>query len=165
MRSMMMYPFVPKSTASLRPGQFWAVPLADGRFAGGRVAQLGFSTIPTPSRAFFGGLQDWIGPAEPSGGDIAGAAILAWGVLHIRAITRLGGRVLGERDLALDGIAPPRQLSATGGTGTQLLVGAEPSRLATPSEWGTLPVLSFWGYNFTQSLAERTLVRPHPGAA
>src|SRR5262249_10570900 len=34
------YPFVPRSTAYLRPGQFWAIPLSDGRFACGRVLAL-----------------------------------------------------------------------------------------------------------------------------
>jgi len=29
--------FKPKSNRHLRPGQFWAIPLADGRFAAGRV--------------------------------------------------------------------------------------------------------------------------------
>jgi hypothetical protein len=31
------YPFVPRSNAKFRPGQFWAIPLPDGRFACGRV--------------------------------------------------------------------------------------------------------------------------------
>src|SRR6476469_9439644 len=99
MRTEAMYPFVPKSTAVLRPGQYWAVPLPDGRFACGRVVQVGCSTIPTPSRAFFGGLHHWIGAAVPSAEDIAGRPIVAWGVMHIRAIANLGGEVLGERDL------------------------------------------------------------------
>ena len=31
------YPFEPKSNAHLMPGQFWGVPLSDGRWACGRV--------------------------------------------------------------------------------------------------------------------------------
>ena len=31
------YPFEPKLNKHLRPGQFWAILLADGRFAAGRV--------------------------------------------------------------------------------------------------------------------------------
>ena len=31
------YPFEPKSNAHLLPGQFWGVPLSDGRWACGRV--------------------------------------------------------------------------------------------------------------------------------
>ncbi|EKO87041.1 hypothetical protein LEP1GSC020_0876 [Leptospira interrogans serovar Grippotyphosa str. 2006006986] len=31
------YPFVPKSNRSLIPGQFWAIPLNNGKFACGRV--------------------------------------------------------------------------------------------------------------------------------
>lgn len=165
MRTEAMYPFVPKSTASLRPGQYWAVPLADGRFACGRVVQVGCSTIPTPSRAFFGGLHDWVGSAAPSADDIAGRAIVAWGVMHIQAITRLGGEVLGERDLVRDGIAPPKQLSAMGGPGAQILTGADPVRPATPDEWGEFPVLGYWGFDFIKELAEEKLVRTGPGAA
>lgn len=32
-----VYPFEPKSNAYLLPGQFWGVPLSDGRWACGRV--------------------------------------------------------------------------------------------------------------------------------
>jgi hypothetical protein len=31
------YPFVPRTNATLVPGQFWSIPLTDGRFACGRV--------------------------------------------------------------------------------------------------------------------------------
>ena len=31
------YPFEPRSNVHLRPGQFWGVPLSDGRWACGRV--------------------------------------------------------------------------------------------------------------------------------
>ncbi|WP_104434997.1 Imm26 family immunity protein [Kineococcus xinjiangensis] len=31
------YPFQPRSTSYLQPGDFWAVPLSDSRFACGRV--------------------------------------------------------------------------------------------------------------------------------
>jgi len=153
------YPLVPKSTASLRPGQYWAVPLSDGRFACGRVVQIGCPAIPSPTRAFFGGLHDWIGSVPPSADAIAGRPIVEWGVMHLRAITKLGGAILGERDLGLDAIAPPARLSSMGGSGTLLLNGAEPVRVATRDEWGTIPALGFWGYDFIQQLAEARMVQ------
>jgi hypothetical protein len=106
------------------------------------VVQIGCSTIPTPSRAFFGGLQDWIGSAAPTAEAISGRAIVAW----------------GERSLELDGIAPPAQFDAMGGPQTMFLNGAEPVRPARREEWGKLPVLGFLGYDFIKSLAEQRLV-------
>ena len=58
------YPFVPKSNAYLRAGQFWAVPLSDGRFGCGRVLDVpksGDLHVPANSRMFLAGLLDWVG--------------------------------------------------------------------------------------------------------
>ena len=38
--TMTTYPLVPKTTAHLRPGQFWSIPMADGRFGCGRVLRV-----------------------------------------------------------------------------------------------------------------------------
>jgi hypothetical protein len=151
------FPFRPKSTASLRPGQYWAVPFGSGLFACGRVLQLGGDHIAVQSRAFFGGLHRWAGRTPPTAETIAGAGFVRFGVMHIRAITETGGQVLGERSLESDGIALPTLLSAQGGAGTKILRGADTSRNAREEEWGTLPVLSVWGYGFITRLAERHL--------
>jgi hypothetical protein len=155
------YPFRPKSTSVLVAGQFWAIPLPDGRFACGRVLQLNGSTIPTKSRAFFGGVQDWIGDNPPTHNSIAGAPILDFGVMHIRAITELGGEVLGIRDLQADCIQLPTLLSAMGGTGAMILLGSDALREAHRDEWGKLPVLGYWGWDFAQSIAVTQLL-PRP---
>jgi hypothetical protein len=149
------YPFVPKSSALLRAGQFWAVPLANGRFGCGRVLQVGGSHLPTPSRNFFGGLVKWLGDEPPSADGIAGARLLRSGILHIRAITQTGGTILGYRPLDADGIEVPELMSAMGGPTTMLLRGAESVRSAEPHEWRTRPTLSFWGYNMIQEYAEK----------
>lgn len=162
MRHKPTYPFRPKSTASLRAGQFWAVPFGSGLFGCGRVLQLYGAEIPSKSRAFFGGLHRWSSSAPPTSESIAGSALLAFGVMHIRAIAQTGGEILGERALELDSLEPPLLLSAQGGAGALLLRGAEPVREARREEWGTLPVLGFWGYDFIQQLAEQQL---HRGAA
>ena len=74
------YPFVPRSNAYLEPGQFFAIPLNDGRFAAGQVL-----TIPTPetapnsacnTRAVVLGLLDWVGDRPPTAGDVTRRKIL-----------------------------------------------------------------------------------------
>lgn len=162
MRLNQTYPFRPKSTAHLRPGQFWAVPFGSGLFACGRVLQVNGAQIPTQGKSFFGGLHRWVGSVVPSVESIAGAEFLAFGVMHVRAITETGGEVLGERALEDDGFELPLLLSARGGDGTLILRGAEPVRDARRDEWGSLPVLGFWGYDFIQQLAQQHL---HRGAA
>lgn len=153
MNAMSTYPFRPKSTASLIAGEFWAVPLPDGRFACGRILQLQGSEIPTPSQAYFGGLQNWVGKNLPTSESIAGSEIIAFGVMHIKAITELGGEVLGYRTLEFDKIKLPTLLSALGGPSTKVLCGANAIRNAARVEWGKWPVLEFWGCDFIVQVA------------
>jgi hypothetical protein len=147
------YPFRPKSTAHLKPGQFWAVPLLDGRYGCGRVLQIGASQIPVKNRAFFGGLLEWVGTDPPTVPSIAGAGLIKWGVMHIKAITEIGGEILGERALEADGIVLPLLLNVVGGSGTLVLDGAEPICEAKREEWGKYPVLEYWGYDVIQVAA------------
>lgn len=166
------YPFRPGSTRLLLPGQFWGVPISDGRFACGRVLQVGGSEIPTPTRVFFGGLLHWLDSKPPSVESIAGAKLLSFearqhngtttnelavGMMHIKAIAELGGQILGHRALEDDGIELPTLLSAHGGEGTEILFGANTLRTAKQEEWGKLQVLEAWGYDFIQQLAEHHL--------
>jgi hypothetical protein len=157
MRDKMNYPFQPKSTANLKPGQYWAVPLPSGKFACGRILQLNATEIPSKSRAFFGGLLEWLGNQPPTSEDIAGCPLIAFGNMHIKAITTTGGVIIGERSLEEDHIELPLLLSAQGGPGTMILRGAEAIREAQRDEWGTLPVLGTWGHHFIIKLAEAKL--------
>jgi hypothetical protein len=63
------YPFEPWSIASLLAGQFWAVPLPDGRYACGRVLHVPRKTGSDPActytRIFLAGLMDWPRSARP----------------------------------------------------------------------------------------------------
>jgi hypothetical protein len=147
------YPFRPKSTALLMPGQFWAVPLPNSRFACGRVLQVNGSELPVKRQNFFGGLLDWAGKSVPTYESIAGATIIASGVMHIRSILNFGGEVLGCRPVESDGIELPMLLSAMGGDGTLILNGADAVRPATRDEWGKLQVLGCWGWDYIQTLA------------
>ncbi|MEM9185045.1 MAG: Imm26 family immunity protein [Planctomycetota bacterium] len=153
----MEYPFVPKSTSKLIPGQFWAVPMADGRFGCGRVLQLNTEEIPTKTRGFFGGLHDWVGESKPTSEAIRNRKLIAFGVMHIKAITTTGGAVLGHRELLLDEIEMPLQTNAHGGIGVMMLDGSKHLRPADQDELGAYPVLRTWGYNVITKLADRML--------
>src|SRR6476660_9537596 len=67
------YPFLPRSTKAMLLGQFWAIPLSDGRFACGRVVELRVRDDGTrDSRGFLAGLLDWVGSSNPTSDSIAG---------------------------------------------------------------------------------------------
>ena len=97
-------PFVPKSSKRLAPGDFWAIPLRDGRFACGRVVELLPQGMPVARVALLGGLTDWQGSSEPSGESIAGGTFLAQGIMHIRSITTTGGSISGHREFSPDSL-------------------------------------------------------------
>lgn len=156
----MEYPFEPRSTAHLRSGQFWAIPLSDGRFACGRVLdvpKVPDPLIPVSSRIFLAGLLDWVSAAVPAEPTIAGAPLLEQGFAHVKAIRETGGAVLGIRPLHDDGIEP--RLWLTSGLASQAWVyrGAEPVRHASLNDAG-LPVLGVWGYRVISVLAEHAFV-------
>jgi hypothetical protein len=100
------YPFEPVSNRYLAPGQYWAIPLADGRFACGRV--LAVPAYETSRVLAVIGLMDWVGNRPPTEGDLAGSSIVKFGLAHVKAITQNGGAILGLRPLALDGIEAPK---------------------------------------------------------
>jgi immunity protein 26 of polymorphic toxin system len=102
-----LYPFTPRSNAQLDPGQFWSIPLADGRFGCGRVLRLDRDRAYGARILFVGALLDWVGESSPTAEAIAGRPLLGIGVMHVRAISYGGGLVVGERPLEADGIEPP----------------------------------------------------------
>ena len=108
MSTMSSYPLVPKSTAHLRPGQFWSIPLADGRFGCGRVLRVDHER----RTSFVGAILDWVGDAPPTSDAIAGAPILSVGNAHVRLISHGGGAILGERSLDDDAIVVPGTIDA-----------------------------------------------------
>jgi hypothetical protein len=151
------YPFVPKSSKFLEPGDFWAVPLSDGSFACGRVLEHMPTGTPGARVGFLGGLLDWHGASPPEERSIAGAsAFLAQGVMHILAITETGGRILGWRSLELDRLAP-----WTFAFGNVVQRGFTPIRPYQRTDRG-LPSLSWWGYDVIQIHANRHFVQGQP---
>ena len=66
MRKVEPYPFIPKSTSLMKEGQYWDIPLSNGKFACGRVLQFDYSNGKKNSRSFLAGLMDWVGENPPT---------------------------------------------------------------------------------------------------
>jgi hypothetical protein len=154
------YPFVPKSNARLRPGDFWAVPLRDGSFACGRVIELPPHGRPGGRVSFLGALLDWHDARPPTSAAIAGVKCVRQGAMHILAISTMGGVVLGNRALELDGIEPWLFLDCwyvktqpQHSQQASVQSGYETLRVATSAD-ANLPLWSAWGYGFIRDLAE-----------
>lgn len=157
------YPFVPRSTAQLLPGQFWSFPLLGQRFACGRVLQLRLKPDgKRDSHSFLAGLIDWVGSLPPDYDSIAGRPLLAHGQAHIRAITENAGEIVGFRPLELDGIEIPLTLSQRAATGCQIQRGFDVIGPATEEQVQTLEVFSTWGYRVINVLAENLFLRSNP---
>src|SRR5580765_7586963 len=114
---MTAYPLIPKTNAQLSPGQFWSIPLADGRFGCGRVLQVDRDKPVGGRTRFIGAILDWVGEAPPTFEAIAGSAVLAVGNAHVRLISFGGGAILGERPLDADVIEPPAAVNTYWGDG------------------------------------------------
>jgi hypothetical protein len=95
------YPFIPKSNRWLEAGQFFDIPLDDGRFACGRVMVAEVQG----RRSFVVGLMDWIGADVPTSDDLAGRGVLNQAITTIDAIGNNGGSVRGHRPLDEDALA------------------------------------------------------------
>jgi hypothetical protein len=163
------YPFEPKSNTWLEPGQFWGVPLSDGRFACGRVLAVPDEREPDPmlwserdARMFFAGLMDWVAENPPTSEAITGASLVAQGMAHVKTIRENGRFVLGDRDLSLDGVVGLREVTHRGGGVVYLYEGARRVRPATREEAASLPVMGTWGYRVISVLAERLFVEGKP---
>ena len=99
------------------PGQFWAIPMSDGRFACGRVLRVDRDRAFGARTMFVAAVLDWVGDEPPTVDSIAGAPVLAVGIAHVQVIGDNGGTVLGERALESDGIEDPGRVDAHWGTG------------------------------------------------
>ncbi len=151
---LLVYPFVPKSTSLLRPGQFWAIPLDDGRFGCGRVLSLKIDELGQVDRTMFlAGVMDWIGELAPTANNLAGVKVHDLGAAHIKTILKTGGSILGLRELALDDNEPGFFTSA--GFGGVVYKGMIYQRKATKKDSALLHALSTYGYLVPKILAEQ----------
>jgi Immunity protein 26 len=143
------YPFVPRSSVRLTPGDFWAVPLADGSYGCGRVVEHMPKGMPGARVGFLGSLLDWHAREPPTSDRISGAGSLDQGVMHIWAITKTGGVVLGNRPLHLDHLEPWTFIH-----GNTVQKGFTPIRPSTRADV-TLPAFSWWGYDVIQVIGNK----------
>ena len=96
------YPFIPKSTSYLERGQFWAVPLSNGKFCCGAVLHLLSRGNKTKTKVFHAGLLNWVGDKPPTENNVVGKEILHSGAVHIKAITENGSEIIGKINLEPD---------------------------------------------------------------
>ena len=94
----MNYPFVPKSTSYLEPGQYWQIPLSNGTHACGVVLARLQRDGKIESRAFYAGLLDWCGDSPPDEKTICECDFIKRGALHIKAICEVDAAILGKGD-------------------------------------------------------------------
>jgi hypothetical protein len=147
------FPFVPKSNAFLRPGDFWGFQFAPNKFSAGRVIEMPWQHGLDERRCFLAGLIDWCGPAPPLAADIAGKKVLEQGTMHVRAFTFSKWEIDGNRDIELDGIKP--WLFKTAEMTQFVQQGYQKERLGTDTELQTLPVASGWGMTYIVQCAKR----------
>ena len=153
-KAVVRYPFVPKSTAFLEPGQFWGIPLKRGRYACGRVLQLCVEDGKRAPRTFLAGLMDWTGRVPPTSEMIAGRDVLDQGQAHILTITENGRDILGCRPLELDGIELGLFLDESPGPRCHLRRGFDILGLASRRQQAELEVFLTWGYAVIKELTE-----------
>ena len=144
---MTAYPFVPKSSQLLRPGDFWAIPLRDGSFACGCVVELMPKGIPGARVGFLGGLLDWHANILPTPESVRDAGFVSQGTMHIRAIISTGGTILGHRETPVD--------VWTFIHGEKIQKGFTFVRPWSRDDNKRLPTYSVWGYDVIQIKANR----------
>ena len=89
-------PIPPKSTAHLRRGDFWALPLADGSFGAGCVVGDCIRGSKKHTRLFIAGVVAWQGQEPPNVTDVKDRPVIAHAFAHIKTITSSGGCIIGR---------------------------------------------------------------------
>jgi Immunity protein 26 len=154
------YPFTPKSSQKLLRGDFWAIPLSNGMYGCGRVVEHMPKGMPGAKVGFLGGVLDWHSATPPDTGSIAGAIFLCQGIMHVKAIITSGGQILGNRPLEADKLD-----TFTFIHGNTIQKGFTPLRSWCREDNGTLPVLSWWGYDIALSVANKHFSDTATGSA
>ncbi len=153
-RPMPPYPFKPKSSASLRAGDFWALPLVGGQYGCGRVIALKQKTGTGSRSMLLAGLMNWVGNSLPTAAELAGRGTVAQGQIPLCSIWETGGEILGNRPLSEDSIEADHFLSESPGRNCMLMRGYELVRPASAEEQRNLPVFSTWDYLVMQIKAQ-----------
>ncbi|MFK7803770.1 MAG: Imm26 family immunity protein [Anaerolineae bacterium] len=105
------YPFVPTKASEIQDGDFYFIPLSNGKFACGRVLLIKKKSG-RRTKTVLVGLHDWFGENHPTKADIHECKIIEQGVIHINSIGYVGGEVIGHKPLDEDGLKPLLQFEA-----------------------------------------------------
>jgi hypothetical protein len=164
---MRIFPFLPKSNASLRPGDFWGMEIAPGTFAAGRVVELPSQHNDFSDRRWFlAGLMDWCGKAPPTSIDLENRKMLEQGSMHVKAFAFSNWMIDGNRDLLLDNIEP--WLVKTALIGNLVQKGLGEVRPTTRQEASKLPLQCAWGVKVIELSAQHHFLeqksQPKPGS-
>jgi hypothetical protein len=111
----LLYPHVPRSTATLTPGQYWGIRLPSGIWGvWPRPSEAGHfrDRKPDPLSRRLNAMDRQKSPAEDS---IAGAPLLDQARAEVKAILETGPEILGYRALERDGIEPRLETCRTEG--------------------------------------------------
>lgn len=153
------YPLIPKSNRHLKAGDYWAIPLSNGKFACGRVLQIPPRDIPYGKNTYvFIGLLDWCSEQRPTFDTISNVKILEQGRAHFKTILKHGGHILGNRPLELDRIEITLETNAAGPP-CSVVSGFIQLRNAVPSDFKKYENASTWGFDVVLILAEKFFVK------
>jgi len=153
MMKMREYPFCPKSTSYLEPGQYWPIALSNGYFAAGRVLQINMTSGARDRRMFLAGLMNWCSDAPPNVKSLAGARLLDFGVVHTRMFSSNGFQIEGHRPLGADHLSVPLTLDCAPSRHARVVRGFDILGFAKPAQY-SLPILTTWGMGVIVLLAE-----------
>ena len=106
-----LYPFVPTKASEIQDGDFYSIPLTNGKFACGRLLLIKKKSG-RRTKAILVGLHDWSGEKHPTKEDIHECNIIEQGVIHINSIGYVGGEIVGHKPLDEDNLKPLLQFEA-----------------------------------------------------
>jgi|SRR5690606_20997073 hypothetical protein len=147
------FPLIPQKSSDVEDGDFFSIPLSDGRFGCGRVLSI-LRKSGKRTKTLLCGLHDWAGPNHPEPQDIDGTPIIEQGVMSLEAIAWVKGSVLGWKDLSEDGLKPLLQVEAG-----RLLAGFEDMGPLPENELKKYSRRTIYGLGVIRILAEHHFVR------
>ena len=163
------YPLIPTSEHDLRAGQFWSIPLSDGRYGCGVVMEVDqMENVDY----FHGVLLDWVGRSRPTVQDVVAATeILGKRSCGVLAITVGDGQIEGQVDVDDLHVSLPEEVVGPATGPIEVYRGSRMLRQATDVDRASLQPRGMGSIGSFRVSAERNLVttrrlialwRPHP---
>lgn len=106
-----MYPLVPKKASEIQEGDYYYIPLSNGKYACGRLLEIQRKSG-RRTKTILVGLHNWSGDAYPTKEDIHQCEIIKQGVIHLNSISHVKGEILGHKPLSEDDLKPLLQMEA-----------------------------------------------------